>query len=670
VDDVQELCGRKTSCWDEKIASARSLRDRFPKELLAHRVLVSHALMVPRDFPTSDALRSDLRKQYADLSRRYPRNPAFPYLLARLERNRKKNRELLERSVALDPGFPWAREALVRALSRKPTEEERRLSHEHLEAFARACPARTGVLLSLLSGLEDRAAWEAHAPALRAATRPDGDRPEELKTLWELEFKFAEPTRFAFLRENVKVQLEALRREDRAADRRWLSALEEGYKLTGDDAGKSWVEETTLAKFPCEWSSTRIWLGRFEKEHGKFPEVEGDAQQKWLADQLAAMKPRLAQCPHEGFLWQLQLQALGMRDGVSPKSLLETGERVRAILGDAGGGPVADVWLDKGIALDRVAALIEAADRQADRDRKLVQAAGLDEEDLRQESFYQLYAKTYNRALRVRLGLARRDAAATTAALAGLESSMKELENVARTSGEKSMIAGRQAQLWKLRAEADVLAGREEDALAKYARAIEKNPDDKKILKAAEELYSRRHGAEDFDAWFKSAQRAANAASPEVTRAVRRPLPDFGLTDVAGKRWTAAELRGKAVFLNFWATWCGPCRRELPHVQKLHERSKDRKDVAVVTVSVDENPGLIEPMLKEEKYTFPVLVAGAGSFTKWAPSGIPQSYVVDPTGTIVEEQLGFGGDGDSWVTKMEERLRKAAAGSPGSLVAR
>jgi len=85
---------------------------------------------------------------------------------------------------------------------------------------------------------------------------------------------------------------------------------------------------------------------------------------------------------------------------------------------------------------------------------------------------------------------------------------------------------------------------------------------------------------------------------------------------------------------------------------------------------VDENPGLIEPMLKEEKYTFPVLVAGAGSFTKWAPSGIPQSYVVDPTGTIVEEQLGFGGDGDSWVTKMEERLRKAAAGSPGSLVAR
>ena len=125
-------------------------------------------------------------------------------------------------------------------------------------------------------------------------------------------------------------------------------------------------------------------------------------------------------------------------------------------------------------------------------------------------------------------------------------------------------------------------------------------------------------------------------------------------------------MRGKAVLLNFWATWCGPCRSELPHVQKLYERAKDRKDVAVVTVSVDDNPGLIEPMMREEKFTFPVLVAGAGSMTKWAPSGIPQSYVVDPDGTIVEEQLGFGGDGDVWLAKMEERLHKALAPAASS----
>jgi thiol-disulfide isomerase/thioredoxin len=238
---------------------------------------------------------------------------------------------------------------------------------------------------------------------------------------------------------------------------------------------------------------------------------------------------------------------------------------------------------------------------------------------------------------------------------------VSDLEKAAKEPGEKSIAARPQAELWKLRAEADVLAGREDEALAAYARSIEKNPDDKKVLKAAEELYAKRRGAAGFDAWRQQARQAAATASEEVTRAVRRPLPDFSITDVAGRKWTPADLRGKAVFLNFWATWCGPCRNELPHVQKLYERAKGRKDVAVVTVSVDDNPGLIEPMMREEKFTFPVLVGGAGSMEKWAPSGIPQSYVVDPGGTIVEDQLGFGGDGDVWLTKMEERLRKAGA---------
>jgi thiol-disulfide isomerase/thioredoxin len=373
------------------------------------------------------------------------------------------------------------------------------------------------------------------------------------------------------------------------------------------------------------------------------------------------MAPRLVSCPDEAFLWQLQLETLGMKDGASPKSLLEAGERVHAILGDLGGATVADVWIEKGIALDRVGALIDAADRQAKSSRKLVEAAGLEGEDLRQENFYQLYGVANNRVLRVRLALARKDSAAAASTLASLEAGVNDLEKAARNAGDRSMVAAPQAQLWKLRAEADVLASREEEALAAYARSLEKRPDDPKVVKAAQELYARRHGPAGFDAWRQSAQRAADAASQEVTRAVRRPLPDFTLTDIAGKKWTAADLRGKAVLLNFWATWCGPCRSELPHVQELYERSKDRRDVVVVTVSVDENPGLIEPMVKEEKYTFPVLVAGAGSFTNWAPNGIPQSYVVDPNGTIVEEQLGFGGDGEVWLKKMEARLRKAAA---------
>ena len=479
TDQAQELCGRKRSCWDEQIAVARALRDRFPAELLAHRVLVQHVLAA-RALPSMEAVRAGLETEYADLARRYPKNPAYPYLLGRLEWNRKKSRELLERSVGLDPNFPWAREALVRSLSWKPTltDDDRRKAREHLEAFARSCPTRTGALLALLARFDDRPSWEAHAAALRAATKADGDRPEDLSALWELEFKYADPAQFASLRADVSGQVEDLRRQDRTSDRRWLSTLEEGYELTGDESGKRWVEDAALAKCPCEWRTTRMWFDRSQVEHGKFPDVEGKAQQKWLADQLAAIGPRLAQCPDESFLWQMRLHALAMSEGSPSKSLVEAGERVFAILGDAGGSPVADVWLDKGVALDRVGTLIDAADREAERDRKLVETAGLEGENLRHNRFYGLYEVTTRRALRVRLALARKDTAAAATALTGLEAAVNDLEKAAQTPGEKSDVAEPQAQLWKLRAEADVLAGREDEALAKYARAIEKSPDD------------------------------------------------------------------------------------------------------------------------------------------------------------------------------------------------
>ncbi|HEY7114866.1 MAG TPA: hypothetical protein VIA45_18195, partial [Thermoanaerobaculia bacterium] len=144
--DVPELCGQKASCWDEQIAAARALRDRFFGEILAHRVLVQYARVMPMDFPVRDALRGELEKQYGELARRYPKNPAYPYLLGKLERNRKKSRELFERAATLDPDFAGAHEAIVRSLSFRPTDDEKKAARAHVEAFARICPAKTGDL--------------------------------------------------------------------------------------------------------------------------------------------------------------------------------------------------------------------------------------------------------------------------------------------------------------------------------------------------------------------------------------------------------------------------------------------------------------------------------------------------------------------------------------------
>ena len=89
------------------------------------------------------------------------------------------------------------------------------------------------------------------------------------------------------------------------------------------------------------------------------------------------------------------------------------------------------------------------------------------------------------------------------------------------------------------------------------------------------------------------------------------PLAAFELTDLQGRNWSLADLKGKVAFINVWATWCGPCREELPYVQKLSEQLKGRNDVLVLTLNTDEEVGKVEPFMKEKKFTFPVLLGQA-----------------------------------------------------------
>jgi thiol-disulfide isomerase/thioredoxin len=664
VDDLWEDCGARVPCWREKLEAARNMRDRYPAELLAHRALAATIVRLPRQMAERKTVRADERRAYEESARRYPKNPAYPYLIAQLEENRKARRALLERAAALDPDFPWAHEALVRALSWKPTDDEKKAARGHLDGFARICPSRTGELLARLADLGDRDAWEAHAPVLREVAAAGRAAPDDLRRVWELEFKFADPARFPGLREEVRRRIASLPAPDRVPDRRWLSTLEEGYKLTGDEAGTRAVEDARLSRFPCSWDATRVWLRRFEKEHGKCPEADGEPRRKWHGEQSAAMEPRLARCPEEPFLWQVHLNDLVDNDASDPARVEAAADRVLSLLGEEASGRVAEAYIEKGIRLDRVPSLLEADRRRIEESWKDTEAAGLDEKYLRQSRFYSRYDGLNNSVLRVRLALVRKDPAASERALAGLAADVERIGESATDAGEKQMVDGVRAELWKLRGESEALAGRGAPALAAYAKSIEKNPDDEKVRKDARALYVRVRGsAAGFDEWRTKAERAGREASEEVTRASHRPLPELGLADLSGKRWTVADLKRKAVLVNFWATWCGPCRSELPHVQKLHERIRGNAKLAIVTISVDDNPGLIEPFLKENRYTFPVLVGGAGSFSKFAAGGIPQTYVVDSEGTIVEEQLGFGGDGERWGAKMEASLEAALSGT-------
>jgi len=109
---------------------------------------------------------------------------------------------------------------------------------------------------------------------------------------------------------------------------------------------------------------------------------------------------------------------------------------------------------------------------------------------------------------------------------------------------------------------------------------------------------------------------------------------------LSGKTWRLKDLAGKKVFINVWATWCGPCQGELPHLQKFYEKVKDRSDIQVLTFNLDDDLGLVAPYMKEKGYTFPVLPAVSTVVTLLDGFAIPQNWLIDPEGVWRWKQIG------------------------------
>jgi peroxiredoxin len=118
----------------------------------------------------------------------------------------------------------------------------------------------------------------------------------------------------------------------------------------------------------------------------------------------------------------------------------------------------------------------------------------------------------------------------------------------------------------------------------------------------------------------------------------KREHPEFTLKDLTGKTWSFADLRGKVVLVNFWATWCPPCRKEMPDLESLFERFQS-KDLVILAIS-DEEPGKVEPFIRERKVTFPVLLDPDRKVNDlFVVNGIPKSFVYDRKGQFVAQSI-------------------------------
>jgi peroxiredoxin len=142
-----------------------------------------------------------------------------------------------------------------------------------------------------------------------------------------------------------------------------------------------------------------------------------------------------------------------------------------------------------------------------------------------------------------------------------------------------------------------------------------------------------------------------------LPEADRSPAPAFSTRNLDDQPVTLEDYRGKVVLLHFWATWCGPCKEEMPHMEALWKKYRD-KGLVVVGITVQEEPnGQIRAFSKEHDLSFPILLDSEGKISEmYDLSAMPSSYIVSADGKLAGRVKGPEDWNKPYVQQMIEDL--------------
>jgi len=153
-----------------------------------------------------------------------------------------------------------------------------------------------------------------------------------------------------------------------------------------------------------------------------------------------------------------------------------------------------------------------------------------------------------------------------------------------------------------------------------------------------------------FGIGFQSCSKADNSPKmqPQPVKKVEQPAqnsrkaPDFVLTDHEGNSVRLSDFEGKVVILDFWATWCGPCRMEIPGFVRLYEKYKDQ-GVEVIGVSLD-RPGwqVVTPFMKQNKISYTIVLGNQEVVMDYGGiTGIPTTFIINKNREVVDKVVGY-----------------------------
>ncbi len=139
---------------------------------------------------------------------------------------------------------------------------------------------------------------------------------------------------------------------------------------------------------------------------------------------------------------------------------------------------------------------------------------------------------------------------------------------------------------------------------------------------------------------------------------IGKPAPDFSLPALGGKKISLAGFKGKAVFLNFWATWCPPCKEEMPSMEKVYREQKGR-GLEILAISIDKGGKEVEGFQKEFGLSFPILLDPDNLVAAlYELAFVPTTYLIDRAGNVVFRETQYRDWTDPEARKLLEKILK------------
>ena len=145
------------------------------------------------------------------------------------------------------------------------------------------------------------------------------------------------------------------------------------------------------------------------------------------------------------------------------------------------------------------------------------------------------------------------------------------------------------------------------------------------------------------NAAFERCSARTPAASRRVIRFAKdpAPTPPFLVTDVDGKSVSTVQLRGKIIIVNFWATWCPPCRAEIPELIALQNKYKDQLEIIGVSMDDDASPAQVKAFAAKAGINYPIVMGAEIAKEYGGVPALPTSFVVNKDGGIVQKHVGM-----------------------------